>query len=192
VEVVKKMVLLLISILIVPILSHALLPTTAHIGLFADEEHSNWCVSGEVIFEVEMWVWLRPSERGMICVDFLISYPTNVVQSRMILNINRCSILPVVECGYGYGAICYFECKRDWVWIARQTLYVERPNETIVEIIPRYEGGVIKVLSCDEGHPVEPVIKLTNLYINYDPEGPECLGTSTNNSSWGAIKSLYR
>lgn len=189
----KKWVLVFVMIIVVSVSYPSRLPATAYVGLYADGERSSWCVNGEVPYTVELWVWVLPGGRGMICVEYGLSYPENVITGTYTMNPeNVCSILPVIECGFPYEEDCFFECSWSWMWAMHQTIFVTDSNETMIEIIPNEYTGFLRVNNCDEGYPPEPVIKFTNLYINYEPDRPECLGTAADESSWGAIKSLYR
>ena len=67
------------------------------------------------------------------------------------------------------------------------------PNKHIVMIGESLDTSppVYQFANCLEGHPKEPFIILTNLYVNYViGEDPECDVMGTESASWGAIKSL--
>lgn len=184
----------LLVFLVLCALSHgagAQFPPRGYIGLFTDEFHNEWCAVGAGFYEVYMWVWCLPGERGMFCAEFAVSYPTNVIQSAMTWHPDFPMVIepPYPEEGI---SLCYLSCKWDWVWVFYQQLWVTDMMPAYVEIVKHSDPGIsdIQFANCEPGYPVEPVTKYTNLYINYDPASSECLGTAVETASWGTIKNL--
>jgi hypothetical protein len=168
--------------------THAQLPQTAYIGLFADENHTSWCVNGEAFYGCEVWVWVLTSERGVMCVEFKVEYPDNVIQS----TITQCwgdITLDIEDPTIGYSA-CVMECRLEWFCVFGQQLYVVSAEQTHLEIVPHVDVDAYQVANCEPGYPIEPVIKLTDLYVNREPNDPVCAGVGTGSASWGAIKRL--
>lgn len=168
--------------------AHAQLPQTAYIGLFADENHTSWCVNGEAFYGCEMWVWVLPSERGVMCVEWKVEYPDNVIPSTVTIG------WPDITCDLedptrGYSA-CVLDCRFEWFWLFKQDLYVVSAEQTHCEIVPHLDAGAYQVASCEPGYPIEPVIKLSDLYVNREPNDPVCAGVGTSGTSWGAIKRI--
>jgi hypothetical protein len=160
-----------------------------YIGLFADELHSSWCATGVGFYAVEMWIWCVPNVvEGTICSEFRVCYPANVIQSTVTWNDAIISVsLGDLPSGL---SVCYIMCQWDWYWIAHQALWVTDPTMTIVYICVHPDTGEYSFANCTPGYPMEPCIIYTNLYLNYGPAEPECLGTATQSASWGAIKSM--
>lgn len=167
-----------------------------YIGLFADYEYSTWCVAGEGYYFFEMWVWCLPSYDGQICAEFAISYPSNVIQSTITRNTPLLAVtLPdciMCEGNMCMVGCCYVSCQWDWHWIFHQQLYVTDQTPSYCEIVAHPYAGTYQLANCLPGYPVEPCIKYTNLFINYDFSDPECTVTSAAEASWGAIKSLLK
>ncbi|HUV35399.1 MAG TPA: hypothetical protein VMX58_00485 [Patescibacteria group bacterium] len=168
----------------------AQLPPVGYIGLFTDDNRDTWCVNGVGFYQFEMWVWCLPSDEGMICAEFAISYPGNVVQSVITL-------LPPIIIPEGFEPetgvnVCFTECQVQWTWAFHQTLFVSDASPSHLEIIKHSDPDIeyIRFATCEPGNPTEPVKKFTNLYINYDPAGSPCTFTATESRSWGAIKNL--
>jgi hypothetical protein len=83
----KRMILLALILLLPSSRLIAQLPPQGYIGLFTDDSHNEWCVANiGGIYNFTMWVWCLPSERGQMCVEFGISYPTNLILSTVTLN----------------------------------------------------------------------------------------------------------
>lgn len=172
---------------------HSQLPATGYIGLFTEESHSTWCVTGEGFYPVEMWIWCLPSEHGMICAEFKINYPLNIIQSTMTPHPDIIMVTCFPSCIPEDGlSACKNSCQWDWNWFYRQLLYVTDPTQTAVEVVEFPDVGAIQFATCEEGYPVEPCIVYSNLYLNYESNAPECSGTAIKESSWGAIKSLCK
>jgi hypothetical protein len=184
----------LLSVLMICAASSAVstqLPPVGYIGLYTDEFHDKWCANGVGMYQVNMWVWCLPSERGMMCAEFAISYPANVISSTVIWNPEIPIIIDPPPPSEGV-TVCFPYCKWDWIWPFYQILWVVDPTPVYVEII-KYPNPMVENIqfaNCEPEYPVEPVKKYTNLYINYDPTSSECSGTAVESRSWGAIKRL--
>jgi hypothetical protein len=165
-----------------------------YIGLFADEDRTQWCATGEPMYPVEVWVLCAPSYLGQICVEFGIRYPSNVTRSTATFNAPLLSPLYNLYCedDICYMSVCYVACQWDWHWIFHQSLYVMNSDKTYLEIIPHPYAGAYHFANCEPGYPIEPCTKLANLYINYTESEPECIGMAADNASWGSIKSLFQ
>ena len=181
----KKAILLSVALLLVAGAANA-----QYIGLYVDSDRSAWCATGVGFYPVEMWVWCLPGPQGTICSEFMVGYPMNVIQSVVTWND------PIISVALGdlpSGlSICYIVCQYDWHWPAHQALYVTDPTQTLIEILPHPDAGAYQFANCEPGYPLEPATKLTNLYLNYGPADEECMGTAVEETSWGAIKSLYK
>jgi hypothetical protein len=164
-------------------------PPIGYIGLFAGDSHDSWCINGVGFYQASMWIWCLPGQNGMICAEFNVSYPANVIHSTTTYNPYIPPIIIPMPGGY---SICFSECNWDWVWIFNQVLYVTDQTQTMIEIAPHDDVGVYQFANCEPGFPVEPCIKMTNLYINYEPDESVCSVTGIETNSWGAIKSLFR
>jgi len=183
---VKKAILLTAALLLLA----AGAANAQYIGLYADGDHTTWCASGVGFYPVDMWVWNLPGPLGQICAEFMVSYPPNVITSTITWNDPIISVtLGDLSSGL---SVCYISCYWDWNWTAHQLLYVTDPTPTYCEIVPHPEVGVYQFANCEPGYPTEPTTKLTNLFLNYGPGDPECEGTAVEETSWGAIKSLYK
>jgi hypothetical protein len=179
----KKVTLLVIALLFVAGAANA-----QFIGLYTDETHSYWCASGTGFYPVEMWVMCLPGPLGQICAEFMICYPANVIQSTTTWNTDLISV-SLGDLASGLS-VCYVVCQYDWHWIAHQLIYVTNEDQTMVYVCVHPDVGVYQFSNCEPGYPLEPCSILTNLYLNYGPEEPECQGTGTQDASWGAIKSM--
>jgi hypothetical protein len=89
---------------------------------------------------------------------------------------------------------CVLNCQWDWIWIFQQTLYVTSTEQTHLEIIKHPDPLIpaIQFSNCNPGYPEEPVVVFTHLFVNYEATEPECGEPGTKNSTWGAIKNMYK
>jgi hypothetical protein len=183
----------ILSVLIAALLITALLPAApssagraTYIGIYADVYH-NECSYYATPFEVAtFWVWVRPGEDGMICVDYEITVPANIIQAATIVN---------PDAGYHIGdaivppgsTVCFPACKTDWIWTHQLTCLVIDANPSVITIDPHDDYGFLRAINCiDFGDSVEEMVKINDLYINQGC----CLATES--SSWGAIKSMLQ
>lgn len=188
----KQSLLLALVFLLIGTAGNAQNPPVGYIGLFSNDQHADWCAEGATVFyPVEMWVWCLPSVNGQIGVQFEIGYPYNVAQSTLTWNEELIGAIPAIAPEEGVD-VAYTSCQWDWHWVLHQLIYVTDLVPTYCEIIPHPDSGEYQFYNCQDGYPLEPCIKFTNLYLNYDAESPECAGTATRDASWGAIKHLMQ
>jgi hypothetical protein len=167
----------------------AQLPQDAYVGLYADNEHSQWCVNGEGGYAFDMWIWILPSERGVLCVEHDIRFPSNIIEGAIVYNSSVVFSEPTPPAEY---SMWYKECQLDWHWTARQTLSVTSNEPSLIEIIPDPNSGECQVGTCQNCSPAELFVLYTALFVNFPPDDAVCKGTATSSSTWGAIKSLFR
>ncbi len=170
----KRWLLFSLTFLVIGSAASAELPPVGYIGLYVDDQHEYYCAEGVGFYPVEMWVWCLPSERGMICPEFAIDYPVNVIQSTVTFHPDLGIIIDPPDAEEGIS-VCYQSCRWDWVWVFHQSLWVTDPTKTYIQIVPHPDIGVYRFANCEPGYPTEPCIKLTNLYLNYGPDDPECI-----------------
>ncbi len=178
----KKASVFLLVFLIVSPAVHSQLPPQGYVGLYSDQNHSCWCVNEMPMTPVEMWVWVLPGENGLLCAEFDVSFPSNVVTSTVTWNPDLQVTLP--------PSPCFPECQSDWNWIYHQLIYVTSEEPSFIQIIASSDD-ILQFTTCEEGYPAEPCIKITNLYLNYGEDSDECDQTPVSDSSWGCIKRLF-
>jgi hypothetical protein len=162
------------------------LTATTYIGMYADEPHSE-CSSYPVPYQlVSFWVWVLPGEDGMLCVDYGITVPSNIIQAATIINpeagnqIGDALVRPGVT-------VCFPACRTGWVWTHQLQCLVTDAAPSMITLDPHGDYGILRSTTCVEpGYPVEEMRKVNDLFLNQEC----CL--ATRESSWGAIKSLMR
>jgi hypothetical protein len=174
--------------------AHARLPVRGNISLYADEirSYNAFCELpwGYPIAKAEVWAWCQPSENGLWGVEFAVAFPPNVMADRVTYNgdlaTRQGSLSEGISAAFG-------TCQWDWRWIAHQTLYVSSLEQTYFAIVPYPVSGFFQFFTCNEGHPAEPCLKGTNLYLN--AATAPCLPLETaigaGGLTWGAVKSLF-
>jgi hypothetical protein len=183
----KKALLLAVALMLVATVANAQ-PPVGYIGLFTGEDHSAWCATGVGFYPVTVWIMCLPSYLGQICAEFMLCNPANVVPSTVTFNTPIISVtLGDLDTGI---SVCYISCQTDWHWLANRLYYVTDPTVTYIEICPAPGPGAYQFANCEPGFPIEPCIKFTNFYLNAEPPMDECMGTATEDASWGAIKSM--
>lgn len=175
---------------LVPAAAAAQLPDTGYIGLFADESHTEWCVTGTGTYIAYMYIICLPGVNGQDGVQFAVSYPQNVLPA--VIEYNE-GIIDVTSGNIQNGiGVYYLSCQYDWHWIIRHQLYVLNSASTSCSVVPHPESGTYEFLNCSVPSVEEPCTILTSLYFNYAPESAQCTEMAGEGSSWGAIKSVIR
>jgi hypothetical protein len=105
-------------------------------------------VTGTGFYPVDMYIWCCPRvagewDDGVICAEFAISYPGNVIQSTITKNTGIISV-DLGELPVGYS-VCYVECQYDWHWIAYQRLYVTNAEPSWIEIVKHSDPNILDV-----------------------------------------------
>ncbi|UCF06936.1 MAG: hypothetical protein JSV33_07925 [bacterium] len=175
-----KKVLIIVALLLV--YGSAFAQPVGYIGLFVDDSHSFWCAEGSGFYSFEMWIWCLPSERGMICAEFMCVYPANVIQSTLTTNPIVSVTLGTLDTGM---SVCYFACEWDWNWPFHQTLWVTDATESVITIEKHPDPNIvcIQFANCEPGYPTECVSPISMIEINH------CTN-AVDESSWSAIKGL--
>ncbi|MDD4856586.1 MAG: hypothetical protein PHD74_00615 [Candidatus Krumholzibacteria bacterium] len=189
----RALLMVLTTVILSSAASAELLPARGYISLYADESrsYSAYCPlpAGYLLAKVDVWVWCLPSENGLWGAEFAIGYPSNVISDRVTLNGDLSTATGDLLSGISAR---FDECQWDWCWIAHQTLYVNSREQTYLEVVSHSGSGVFQLYSCSNGHPAEPCLKGTNLYLN---SAAPCLTVETEigteESTWGLLKSLF-
>lgn len=184
----KRLLALLILFLVVTGTASA--QQEGYIGLYTDDTHSQSCVTGVGFYPAQVWIWCLPGENGQICAEFSVAYPPNIVQSTVYKN------TPIISVDMGDIAggwsVCYTDCRYDFHWLAWQQIYVTDATPGWIEIVkhPSPEITCVQAANCLPGYPIECLMVLTKFGVNQEcpPENP----IGTEETTWGAIKGLYR
>jgi len=181
----KKGLLFGLALLFLSSVAFAQLPPVGYIGLYVDGEHSSSCAMGVGFYPVELWIWHLPSDLGMICSEFMIVYPLNVIQSTVTTNPLVSVTLGTLDAGM---SVCLVNCAWDWTWSFHQALWVTNPEPTEITVAKHPDEMIqcIQNANCEPGYPTECIVVLTKVLLNTEcpPENP----VGTEEASWGAIK----
>ena len=166
------------------------------IGLYSDGAHTRCSASGTgLLYSVEMWVWAKPDPyRGMIRAEFEINYPDNVllvgsetwndpILFHYIGNISGEEIL-----------VIFNSCQWDWTWIAHKLLWVTNDIQTRCQVVEQSSDSSIRcvrMFDCTPSRPDYCVGAYPSLWLNQHWDSCED-PIAIEESSWGAIKSLYK
>jgi hypothetical protein len=183
----KKVIILAVALMMLSGAAYA----GGCIGLYADADHVYCAATGVGFYPVEMWVWCQPGEEGMICAEFMISYPMNVIQSTTTKNVPIISV-DMGDYASGYS-VCFIQCQWDWTWPGHQLLYVTDPTPTQVCVVKHPDPNIecVQMADCTPGYPTYCVCACPSLWLNKD-EDPCADPCPTEETSWGAIKGLIK
>jgi hypothetical protein len=160
--------------------------SATYIGLYADQAHSECSIYPPVFQLVYFWVWVQPGEDGMVCAEYEITVPANVIEAATIVN---------PAAGYHIGdaivppgsTVCFPGCQTDWIWTHQLNCLVIDFTPSIITLDPHDDLGIMRATNCiDFGDGYETMTKINDMFINQGC----CL--ATEQSSWGAIKSLLK
>ncbi len=164
------------------------LPDTAYVGLFADTGHSVRTVTfGGAPAIFHWYIFWLPSTRGLMAAEFKISAPSNVAGVTTVAKDPAITVeLGTLTAGISI-AFHADSCQSDWVWSHHLTSFLLNATQSQIELIehPTLDPPAYQVATCELGYPIEPVKRLTHLYLNWDG------GLGVQSKSWGAIKSLF-
>jgi hypothetical protein len=214
----KKALLIAAAVMFMAGAAFAVPPPIGHIGIFKDATHyvgdpaaflssaNTVCPAAYSTFAAWIWVW--PGEHGLQAAEFAVYFPPTVVTLATVKNPGITVELGALPTGmsvaFGEGM-----CQADWVWIYQLTLMnlapiapwnlpttykyppLPPPPAMYVAIIPHpgtLPAPAFQAATCELGYPIEPLVNWTPLWLCYDPQsGP----LSVQETSWGAIKSLF-
>jgi hypothetical protein len=178
----KKGLLLGVALLLIASVASAQLPPQGFIGLFWDDMHTEWCVTG--MGSMTMYCFVLPPEMGMDCVELrTVLSSTNIAVFSPVYNSDVQQ--PVMGGVPGDLAACFGSCWGEWVRVFSATLFVMAGTPEMITLAPFTGSPYLKILDCT-GYEGE-ALKYVDLYIN----NPDCPETSTKESTWGAIKNMY-
>jgi hypothetical protein len=181
----KKLLLFgIVMMLIAP--SASAQPADAYLALYEDAARSDWCVSG--IGFVTMYLFVLPSVDGVVCAELSINVTGAGAGGLMwgTPTYHPDVAEPVLGSVPGEMGVCFpvGVCKTEWIYFYSVGILVQTIEAARVEIGPYGTSPYPKVLDCLDAEP-EAII-FNHFYIN------DCGPIAVDESSWGAIKSLYR
>ncbi len=131
-----------------------------------------------------IWVWILPNDDGLKGFDFKIVLNGDICTANTDnpdLSVTMNS--PTSADGW-VGT--FSGCMTEWTWLTKLDLVVTNLDPHYVEIIENPETGAVEATDCTEGYPINDLIVLNNYGVNTPCQ------TDAENSSWGAVKSMYR
>ncbi|UCF04556.1 MAG: Ig-like domain-containing protein [bacterium] len=160
-------------------------PPIGYIGLYADSLHTvNEISNPGGTLQFTMYIFCQPSELGMICAEFAIQYPQNIITGAVTENPGLSVYLGDLENGM---SVCFYDCQWDWVWTFSQTLYLTDTEASRIRLVRHPEVGNIHFANCTPGYPTEAVHYYPYLCLNSacpaDTDPPELIMAVARNTS---------
>lgn len=154
-------------------------PLGGFIGLFTDEQLDECWVETAPNTTFDMWMFIWAWDNGALGVDLSVQYCDNVVQVEEIFNplVLENSIYGNLDDGF---TATFEECQDGWVWVVRQTLYITDEEMCVIRVSGAPGLPLPGLLGCDDN------------YYYLEEYSMLFITLSTESSSWGAIKSLYK
>lgn len=176
--------------------AHSEVPPT-YLALYDSENQGSYCVSGNIMDQVDLYVFCIPNRYGIVGLEFRLDYPENVIAVSPVFN-PIIEISPMGELSTGI-AMLLPDCGTEMVWAIHQTLYITGLEKSSISIErSNLNGGPtgypFPIYTCCDSplYPIHELRILNRYYVNYTDSDPECGVLATGVESWGAIKSLYR
>ena len=151
----------------------------------ADEARGWLCYLYEDPFDI--YVWAYPDTAGLACARYQFILPENMTVLSMIVNPEHTTIDGTLVGPPGM-TICFPACQRDLIWTVKyQCTFISTycssfdlvAHEGFSEIQISYFSGP------DEYHKAWPV-------WDFGYPGPDCPCPANEETSWGAIKAMYK
>ena len=180
----KRILFVMVMVLLVSTAVSAQLPPQGYIGLFVNDTHTNWCITGTGSYT--LYCFVIPNDDGMKCIE--ISTVLSSANIAVFTPLYHPDVAQPVMGGVpGDLAACFGNCWYDWVQVFSATLFIMAPTPESVTLAPFTGSPYIKILDCLSPATELEAIEFTYVYTNTDP----CPGTPNQESTWGAIKNMY-
>lgn len=163
----------------------------ASIGLFVDEARTEWCLTTtQLPYAFDVWIYCRPSENGVRAVEFSIS---DLAPTYYLTGIDPGPTVSITL-GNIFDGISYslYLCETDWFIVDVLSILATGPGQTAIWLQGHGDTGVMAVATCLPGYPLEPAVAYSSVFVNYPAGAPECSGVATEETSWGAIKDMFK
>ncbi len=157
------------------------------LALYADAERTTWCAeNADVGAMVYVYLFVNPVAEGITCIELNTTHEGGMYMA-FAPTYNPETVQPIMG-GFPDSDLggCFGGCQSDWIWFANVMLFNQSVEPCRIYIRP-FQGPPVqeypKVLTCG-GDEIE-AFPLTDFFIN------ACGPISVEESSWGAIKSMY-
>ena len=149
----KKVLMILLMLVITYINGvFAQAPDVTHIGLYNfdyDWRPGSSCATSptqDPFYPVDVYVYCLPDAEGLLCIEFSIEYPGNVIQSTVSQNDDIISVtLGDLPSGM---SVCYTDCQYGWHWVFQQRLYATDLIPSWIEIREHPSTGYVGYANC--------------------------------------------
>lgn len=167
--------------------------TQGYVCLFIDDARTSQCATSATFPMItNMHIWCLPRFDGSYCAEFMIDYPADptVIAATVTWNPALTVVLGSLNTG---ASACFFDCQTTWFKPVSQMIICQNGNQNMLSVVPHPLSRGIYFASCIEPRDQYPAVPWNNLYLNYvDGVDPECTYTAVAESTWGAIKQMFR
>lgn len=135
----------------------------------------------------DAFVWAVPDTADMVCLRFQFVPPENVTILATIVNPAFSSIEGSLSGPPGM-TVCSQACHGGWTWVVKYTYTFSTRYCSVFGLIPHDDFSEIQVSYCSA--PAEFYTAYSSWGDMYP--GPDCPCPANEETSWGAIKGMYR
>jgi len=152
-----KTVLLLAVVILISSNAYSSDPQVGLMGIYLDEGRNNNCYWGNTQYvQMEMWIWCRPGDNGMICTEFKLSR----------YSYGDYFVIPMYEftnpaISYESGSlwdgvsVCFCDCQYDWVWTHRHSIFLWATSGVSIWAEKLPDSDMLRFKTCQPGYPEE-------------------------------------
>lgn len=151
--------------------------------LVLDEYQGYFCNGYEDLYDV--YVWAYPDTAGFVCIEYQFILPDYMAALSTEINPAYSTVAGTLEGPPGV-TICFQECQMEPVWTVRYHCAIIEGYCSPFEIIEHEDSGNVRATTCSEPDSYQDAIACW-----YNPS-PCSTCPANEESSWGAIKGMYR
>ena len=148
-----------------------------------DEYQHIFCDGYEDQYDV--YVWVYPDTAGVVCAEYQFILPEYMTAISTEINPAHSTFDGALEGSPGM-TICFQDCQMEPVWAVKYICAIITGPCSSFEIIGHEVSGDIRATTCSEPDSYRSAITYC-----YHPS-PCCTCPSNEETSWGAIKGMYK
>lgn len=174
----KKVILLIAVLLLLTGGSYA----CPCIGLYIDSMHSicEWYGFGGFT----VWVWHHPNESGMLGAEFKIAWST-IDPEFGLAGYDTYPDMVFTGDPLSGVQVTFASCTYDWIWSYKLEFFSPFATTSYIQVLPYPPSDQVRYQSCVTQEMYEVLV------YNLFGFNTSCV-VGTEETSWGAIKSLYK
>ena len=158
------------------------------VAMYVDEARASWCVMDAMPYDfINIYLFINPPAEGAKCID--LSTVAEYGNYRVFAYEPNPGAQDPILGGFPDDDLagCFAACQDTWNWLVRGEIMMLSADPVKIYFRPSQDPVQPNMWMLNCADPAEEVeaLALTDFYVN------SCGPVSVEESSWGAIKSLY-